>query len=39
VPHDILAKVTKIGGMDLTELSLDTVQMFHRDAVAAGFSL
>jgi transaldolase len=39
VPHDILAKVTKLGGMDLTELSLDTVQMFHRDAVAAGFSL
>ena len=39
VPHDILAKVSKLGGMDLAELSLDTVQMFHRDAVAAGFHL
>jgi len=39
VPHDILDKVTKLGGMDLAELSLDTVRMFHRDAVAAGFKL
>jgi transaldolase len=39
VPHDILEKVGKLGGMDLTELSLDTVRMFHRDAVAAGFHL
>jgi transaldolase len=39
VPHDILAKVSKLGGMDLSELSLDTVQMFHRDALAAGFRL
>ena len=39
VPHDILAKVIKLGGMDLADLSLDTVQMFHRDAVAAGFYL
>ena len=39
VPHDILEKVTKLGGMDLTELSLDTVRMFHRDAVAAAFKL
>lgn len=39
VPHDILDKVSKLGGMDLAELSLDTVQMFHRDAVAAGFQL
>ena len=39
VPHDILAKVSKLGGMALSELSLDTVQMFHRDAVAAGFHL
>jgi transaldolase len=39
VPHDILAKVTKLGGMDLKELSLDTVRMFHKDAVAAGFRL
>lgn len=39
VPHDILAKASKLGGMDLTELSLDTVNMFHKDAVAAGFNL
>jgi len=39
VPHDILAKVMKLGGMDLGKLSLDTVQMFHQDAVAAGFNL
>jgi transaldolase len=39
VPHDILDKVAKLGGMDLTALSLDTVRMFHKDAVAAGFRL
>jgi transaldolase len=39
VPHDILDKVAKMGGMDLAELSLDTVKMFHKDAVAAGFKL
>jgi transaldolase len=39
VPHDILAKVVKLGGMDLGKLSLDTVKMFHQDAVAAGFNL
>ena len=39
VPHDILAKAIKMGGMDLAELSLDTVQMFYKDAVAAGFKL
>ena len=39
VPHDILAKVIKLGGMDLDALSLDTVRMFHSDAVAAGFKL
>jgi len=39
VPHDILAKATKLGGMDLDELSLDTVQMFYADAKAAGFQL
>jgi transaldolase len=39
VPHDILDKVVKLGGMDLAELSLDTVRMFHKDAVAAGFKL
>ncbi len=39
VPHDILAKATKLGGLDLGELSLDTVRMFYADAVAAGFRL
>lgn len=39
VPHDILKKVVELGGMDLNDLSLDTVKMFHRDAVAAGFKL
>jgi transaldolase len=39
VPHDILAKAIKLGGTDLTELSLDTVRMFYQDAVAAGFRL
>jgi transaldolase len=39
VPHDILAKATKLGGMDLEELSLDTVRMFYADAKAAGFQL
>ena len=39
VPHDILAKALKMGGMDLADLSLDTVQMFYKDAAAAGFKL
>ena len=39
VPHDILAKATKLGGRDLAEVSLETVRMFHEDAVAAGFHL
>jgi transaldolase len=39
VPHDILKKVVTLGGKDLDELSLDTVRMFHQDAVAAGFKL
>ena len=39
VQHDILAKAIKMAGMDLTELSLDTVRMFDRDAKSAGFSL
>lgn len=39
VPHDILAKAIKLGGTDLGELSLDTVQMFYRDAAAANFRL
>jgi len=39
VQHDILAKALKMAGMDLTELSLDTVKMFANDAKAAGFTL
>lgn len=39
VPHEILAKATKLAGMDLDLLSLDTVRMFYQDAVAAGFTL
>ncbi|MHB8415761.1 MAG: transaldolase [Acidiferrobacteraceae bacterium] len=36
--HDILAKLDLVG-KDLDEYSLDTVKMFHGDAVAAGFNL
>jgi transaldolase len=39
VPHDILGKAMKLVDMDLTELSLDTVKMFSKDAEAAGFTL
>ena len=39
VPHDILGKAIKMAGMDLGELSLDTVKMFANDAKVAGFSL
>jgi len=39
VPHDILRRLVELAGKDLDELSLDTVRMFHRDAVAAGFTL
>jgi transaldolase len=39
VPHDILAKAAKLFGMDLTELSLDTVKGFSKDAIAAGYKL
>lgn len=38
-PHDILAKALKLAGMDLADLSLDTVKMFAQDAQAAGFSV
>ena len=37
--HDVLAKALKMAGMNLGELSLDTVKMFANDARAAGFSL
>jgi transaldolase len=36
--HDLLPKVKSLG-KDLVAFSLETVQMFRRDAVAAGFSL
>ncbi|MEO7412975.1 MAG: transaldolase [Opitutaceae bacterium] len=39
VPHDILAKAAKMVGLDLTELSLDTVKTFSKDAQDAGFTL
>lgn len=36
--HDLLAKLDSLG-KDLEQFSLETVQMFHRDAIAAGFTL
>lgn len=39
VPHDILGKAQKLVGMDLAELSLDTVRMFANDAQSAGYTL
>ena len=39
VTHDVLKKALTLWGMDLEELSLDTVKMFHRDASAAGYQL
>lgn len=39
VPHDILAKASKMIGLDLTELSLDTVKTFLKDSTDAGFKL
>jgi transaldolase len=38
VTHDLLKKLPLLG-KDLDEYSLETVQMFHRDATAAGFKL
>ncbi|MGO9898377.1 MAG: transaldolase [Solirubrobacteraceae bacterium] len=38
VTHDLLNKLDLLG-KDLLQFSLETVQMFRRDAVAAGFSL
>jgi transaldolase len=38
VTPDILAKAAKFG-MDLEELSLDTVKMFYNDAVKSGFRI
>jgi transaldolase len=39
VPHDVLAKSLKLGGLDLGALSLDTVKMFAADAASAGYKL
>ena len=39
VTHDVLAKAQKMAGMDLGDLSLDTVKMFYNDAKAAGYAL
>ena len=39
VPHDILAKAAKMLGMDLDELSLDTVKTFSKDAAELGYKL
>jgi transaldolase len=36
--HDLFAKLDLLG-KDLARFSLETVQMFHRDAIAAGFTL
>ena len=38
VTHDLLKKLDLLG-KDLLQYSLETVQMFRRDALAAGFSL
>ncbi len=39
VPHEILAKALKLWGMNLEDLSLDTVRMFAGDAEKAGYRL
>jgi transaldolase len=36
ITHDLLKKLPNLG-KDLTEFSLDTVKMFHRDALVAGY--
>jgi transaldolase len=38
-PHDILRKAIELGGRSLEQLSVETVQMFDRDAKAAGYTL
>jgi transaldolase len=38
VTHDLLRKLPSLG-KDLDEFSLDTVKMFHDDAVTAGYSI
>lgn len=39
VTHDVLAKAASMLGAEHTQLSLDTVKMFARDAAAAGYQL
>jgi transaldolase len=39
VPNDMLNKLADVVGKDLEEYSLDTVKMFYRDGVGAGFCL
>jgi transaldolase len=39
VTHDVLAKAQKLAGMNLADLSLDTVKMFYNDARTAGYEL
>jgi transaldolase len=36
ITHDLLKKLPGLG-KDLAEFSLDTVKMFHRDALTAGY--
>jgi transaldolase len=38
ITHDLLKKLPLLGH-DLDQYSLETVQMFHRDAITAGFTL
>ena len=38
VTNDILSKLALVG-KDQEEYSLETVEMFHRDATAAGYSI
>jgi transaldolase len=38
ITHDLLAKLGSLG-KNLEQFSLETVQMFHRDAQSAGFTL
>jgi transaldolase len=38
VTHDVLSKLPLVG-KDLAEYSLDTVRMFHQDALSAGFRI
>ena len=39
VTHDILKKLINLTGKDLNDYSMDTVKMFHNDAMDSGFSI